>query len=73
MADNIEFRSDMADEGHIGEAIGFFEADKRMVHLFAPVIGHRTIAATNAVEAEQIFWDFVNEIDVPDRRKPSRK
>ena len=26
MADNIEFRSDMADKGHIGEAVGLYEA-----------------------------------------------
>ena len=52
MADNIEFRSDMADEGHIGEAVGLYEADKRIVHLSAP----------NVADAERIFWDFVNEV-----------
>ena len=42
MADNIEFRSDMADEGHIGEAIGLYKADKRIVHLSAPNAGNRS-------------------------------
>ena len=43
MADNIEFRSDMADEGHIGEAVGLYEADKRIVHLSAPNVGNRSV------------------------------
>ena len=45
MADNIEFRSDMADEGHIGEAIGLYEANKRIVHLSAPNVGNRSVPA----------------------------
>ena len=71
MADNIEFRSDMADEGHIGEAVGLYETDKGMVHLFAPGAGHRSVAVANAGEAERTFWNFVNEVDIPNWRKPS--
>ena len=62
MADNIEFRSDMADEGHIGEAVGLYEADKRIVHLSAPNVGNRSVPAADVVDAERIFWDFVNEM-----------
>ena len=71
MTDNIEFRSDMADEGHIGEAVGLYEADKGVVHLFAPGAGHRSVAAANADEAERIFCDFVKEVDDPNWHKPS--
>ena len=56
MADNIEFRSDMADEGHIGEAIGLYEADKRIVHLSAPNVGNRSVPAADVSDAERIFW-----------------
>ena len=45
MADNIEFRSDITDEGHIGEAVGLYEADKRVVHLSAPNVGNRSAPA----------------------------
>ena len=62
MADNVQFHNDGAVEGHIGEAIGFYEADKGMVHLYAPGAGHRSIVAANAGDAERIFWDFVNEM-----------
>ena len=73
MADNIEFHSDMADEGHIGEAVGLYEADKRIVHLSAPNVGNRSVAAANVVDAERIFWDFVNEMkkfDEPAMNEP---
>ena len=63
MTNNVQFHSDMADEGHIGEAIGFFEVDKGMVHLYAPGVGHRSVAVANAGEAERIFWNFVDEVD----------
>ena len=62
MADNIEFHSDMADEGHIGEAIGLYEADKRIVHLSAPNVGNQSVPAADVADAEQIFWNFVNEV-----------
>ena len=56
MADNIEFRSDMADEGYIGEAVGLHEADKRIVHLSAPNVGNRSVLASDVSDAERIFW-----------------
>ena len=63
MDDHIyEFRSDMADEGHIGEAIGLYEADKRIVHLSAPNVGNRSVPTADVAEAERIFWNFVNEV-----------
>ena len=62
---NVQFHNDGAVESRIGEAVGFYETDKGMVHLYAPSAGHRIVAATNVGEAEQIFWDFVNEVDVP--------
>ena len=62
MADNIEIRSDMADEGLIGEAIGLYEADKRIVHLSAPNVGNRSVPTADVAEAERIFWNFVNEV-----------
>ena len=71
MVENVQFHSDMADEGHIGEAIGFYEADKSMVHLYAPSTGHRSVSAASAAEAERIFWDFVNEIDDSHRSNTS--
>ena len=73
MADNIEFRSDMADEGHIGEAIGLYEADKRIVHLSAPNVRNRSVPAADVVDADRIFWDFVNEMkkfDEPAMNEP---
>ena len=69
MADNIEFRSDMADEGHIGEAIGLYEANKRIVHLSAPNVGNRSVPAADVADAERIFWEFVNEVDDPNWHK----
>ena len=62
MADNIEFHSDMADEGHIGEAVGLYEADKHIVHLSAPNVGNRSVPAADVSDAERIFWDFVNKM-----------
>ena len=62
MAANIEFHSDMADEGHIGEVIGLYEADKRIVHLSTPNVGNRSVPAADVADAEGIFWDFVNEV-----------
>ena len=73
MADNIEFHSDMTDEGHIGEAIGLYEADKRIVHLSAPNVSNRSVPAADVVDAERIFWDFVNEMkkfDKPAMNEP---
>ncbi len=73
MADNIEFCSDMADEGHIGEAVGLYEADKRIVHLSAPNVGNRSVPAADVSDAERIFWDFVNEMkkfDKPAMNEP---
>ena len=67
MVNNAQFHSDMADEGHIGEAIGFYEANKRVLHLYAPGCGHHRIPAANADEAERIFWDFVNGISDSDQ------
>ena len=71
MADNIEFRSDMADEGYIGETVGLYEADKRIVHLSAPNVGNRSVPADDVIDAERIFWDFVNEVDAPNGRNLS--
>ena len=65
MAENVQFYSDMADEGHIGKAIGFYEADKGVVHLYAPVAGHRSVAAADIDHAESIFWAFVTEVNGP--------
>ena len=62
MADNIEFRSAMADEGHIGEAVGLYEADKRIVHLSAPNVSNRSVPTADVADAERIFWNFVNEV-----------
>jgi hypothetical protein len=73
MADNIEFRSDMADEGHIGEAVGLYEADKRIIHLSAPNVGNRSVPAADVADAERIFWDFVNKMkkfDEPAMNEP---
>ena len=63
MAENVQFYSDMADEGHIGKAIGFYETDKGILHLYAPDAGHRSIPAADIDHAETLFWDFVNEVD----------
>ena len=71
MTDNIQFHSDMADEGHIGEAIGFYEADKCMLHLYAPDAGHRSVPAANASEAKRIFWEFVHDVDRRHWHRPS--
>ena len=73
MADNIEFRSDMADEGHIDEAVGLYEADKRIVHLSVPNVGNRSVPAADVADAERIFWKFVNEMkkfDKPAMNEP---
>ena len=73
MINNVRFHSDMADEGHIGEAIGLYEADKRIVHLSAPNVGNRSVPAADVVDAERIFWDFVNEMkkfDKPAMNEP---
>ena len=68
---NVQFRNDGVVEGHIGEAVGFYEADKGIVHLYAPSVGHHNVPAANVDEAEKIFWDFVNEVDDPISESPS--
>jgi len=62
MSENIQFHSDTADELHAGKAVGFYESDKGILHLYSPATGHQRMVADNATKAQQMFHMFVEEI-----------
>jgi hypothetical protein len=45
------------------EAFGTYEPGKEVLHLYASSAGHGSIAVIDAVEAERIFLEFLNDAD----------
>ncbi|MBO68714.1 MAG: hypothetical protein CL398_10430 [Acidiferrobacteraceae bacterium] len=62
MSNNIQFHSDTADELHAGEAVGFYESDKSILHVYSPATGHQRMVANDATQAEHMFQMFVAQI-----------